>query len=95
MALQIIFHDPFGVTHEAAYLRVSRFLVDNPASGLKTCSGDYEIYAGREARDAVMRPVLGPQGFTFVPADANSVTLATVYNEYLKLQPEFAGAEDV
>jgi hypothetical protein len=63
VALQIEYEDISGVVHPAAYARISKIIIENPAGGQKNVSIDVCIYASKAARDAGKSPVWGPQGY--------------------------------
>jgi len=89
MALQISFESKFGVTHPAAYARVS-------GGSWRGTSGSasIDVYADKAARDAGKTPIES-MGFSF-PLDLNDASniVAQAY-AYLKTRDEFAGATDV
>lgn len=63
MALEIEFEDNYGVTHKAAYARINKVIIENPADGQKNVTAEVCIYVTEDARDAEKAPVWGPQAY--------------------------------
>ena len=96
MALQIPFEDKFGVVHEAAYFRIRRAIVENfPTDDLPLFTAEVEVYHNLETRQAHKAPM---DTIVFQLAEENNPAmqagLVSAY-DFLKILPDFEGAQDV
>jgi hypothetical protein len=77
-----------GLTLPYAYVKIENFTGNKTDVGL--CLG---VYASAEARQAGRQPVARRGDTVPLPAAAPNGVLPALYNA-LKMQPEFAGAQD-
>lgn len=89
MALQLSFDSKFGVTHSAAYARVSGGSWRGNAG-----SASMDLYADKAARDAGKTPIES-MGFSFPLDLADSANIVAQAYSHIKARPEFTGAADV
>lgn len=96
MALQIVFEDQFGNTHNNAYARISKRVYTNAPDGTKSIYIEVDIYHNKAAKVAGKLPLPpSPQSYGIV-IDPDGGTTADAYTA-LKAQAgaPFTGATDV
>ncbi|MHB9072436.1 MAG: hypothetical protein ACYC6G_02805 [Desulfobaccales bacterium] len=96
MALQKSYEDKFGMTHEVAYFRIRRAIVDNfPTDAPPLFTAEVDVYANAGARQNEKAPL---ESILRQLADASDPAmqagLAAAY-DFLKSLPDFEGAQDV
>lgn len=85
MAIALEFEDGFGVLHPAAYARIQKVIIENPANGEKNVTSEVCIYASQAAYDAGKAPLYGPQGMLVIqPAAVQPDTPVPVEGEQIK-----------
>ena len=97
MAIEIYFEDEFGNKHSNAYVRISKFIIDNPLDKKFNISFEIEIYVNEQTRLSSRRPLFGPQVFSFAIEDVDSISNIGIDDayKYLKTLDEFKNAKDV
>ena len=95
MALKIKFQDDFGVQHDEAYVRISKFIIENPIEGNTNVSFDIEIYHDMRTRLDNKKPIYGPQGYS-ISIDKNDIDNHHISDAYgfLKSISMFSEGED-
>jgi hypothetical protein len=96
MALQKEFQDKFGVTHEAAYYRIRRAIVDNfPTDDPPLFTAEIEVYHDQQARQDRKAPLDVLVILLSDPENpAMQAGLVAAY-DYLKTLEQFKEAQDV
>lgn len=92
MALQLTYTSPDGVTHPAAYARVTTIIVTRHPAQAPTVRYWLDIHATRQARNDARREVGTVEGE--YESDNVSVTIAEIYAA-AKALPVFQAAADV